>query len=344
MKSTWRAVLFVICFALALGGGLWFKRLSAAPQPLPPEGPDTVINAIDILVDNPDVKVNAVLDVYSFFDKNRRQTFHADLQVDPRIMSDLLITSNLSATGVGGPFNILKPEPSSGRPLGVYVPPNFPPLDKAGLTTIATFSLPKVFASSWGTFSADLPDIEEDAEQGSDYPVVIAYHANRSDAQLLPIPTEDYRIPASRNPTDYGVQSGTGRKLYWVPANFTAKVTLEDASQYVRDARIDTDIPPNGAEVGMNFVWTGGYGLAPSLSATKWSSIEDRSSDEFYSGLLIGLAAAAALALFVEFPDKLPTWSRRRSKKRTRRLDGIDATTTSRVLTQHHAGESSEPP
>jgi hypothetical protein len=66
------------------------------------------------------------------------------------------------------------------------------------------------------------------------------------------------------------------------------------------DERIDS-MYPQGMITTDQVTWNGGAGLSPSLSATNLDSAQTQNKDEFYAGLLWGIAAALAIPYFVEF-------------------------------------------
>jgi hypothetical protein len=158
-----------------------------------------------------------------------------------------------------------------------------------------------------GTYVAHLPGIAFDEYANTDYPQLSAAGGDFDNGGLpmemtkVEWPGPDSGVPEGDNdPSHYNLP---GRHLLWEPDSLNARVQLQGVAEYLRDAHIDGVAPSSGTLVGDNFVWTADYGITPFVSATKSDKIERRSTLEFYSGVALGLAAAALLALLQEFRD-----------------------------------------
>jgi hypothetical protein len=88
---------------------------------------------------------------------------------------------------------------------------------------------------------------------------------------------------------------------------------LYDVQNELTNARLNIDEPTNGHLQDGNFVWRGTGSLEPTLSATHNDRIESENRWLFYSGIVLGVAAGAAVTMVAELPKAIPLrWPRRK--------------------------------
>jgi hypothetical protein len=63
-------------------------------------------------------------------------------------------------------------------------------------------------------------------------------------------------------------------------------------------------LPADGQLQDNDYVWRGGESLEPTLSLTKLGELKSERDWDFASGIAIGLAGAAAIALAQELPKE----------------------------------------
>jgi hypothetical protein len=111
----------------------------------------------------------------------------------------------------------------------------------------------------------------------------------------------------SESPADYDVTGNDDGVIYAPPnqGKFQSAVVFTDTTYGMASAQIQANSPSNGVFKDQSFQWlsTDPFGLAPYLSLVQPTALDQRSSDDFLSGIFLASAAAALIAFFQEVPD-----------------------------------------
>lgn len=321
MKSRWRASLFFGLAVVATLLGIVFRGWASTPRlsDVTAAPPFT----LDVYVPDPRQAVDVTLDVFRVDPSGQ---LRAVLEIGGNA-AGVLITSTQPDSPSRGHHAFVKTRPDAVNPAlyAFVVPPGGPRSTQTRPLGIAEFDLPTGSVSlDRGTYAARLPalGLYERGEQFA--PAYGVLNPSSSDQRLFAVSMSRPFSPSpSTDPADYDLPFPHEQHLYWQPAGMTSRVRLEGEAEQVTDSRLDTDVPATGGVVGNDLVWTGGFGLSPFISATHWDAVEARSRWDFYSGVALGLGAAAVLALFQELPERLALrLPGRRSPSPTDDLDG----------------------
>ena len=96
----------------------------------------------------------------------------------------------------------------------------------------------------------------------------------------------------------------TYRTLFYEPSNLQTSERLSPIEEWLSHSDIQINQPETGTLENGAFVWRGTNGLAPVLRLVDRGAAEQRSRDEFLSGIALATAAATLVALIQEFPGK----------------------------------------
>jgi hypothetical protein len=97
---------------------------------------------------------------------------------------------------------------------------------------------------------------------------------------------------------------GASARSFFVPRHLTTSVQLAvPTSDGLTNYRFDSIYPPTYVLQYNTITWHGGSDFQPSFEATALSADQSRADDTFYSGLVLGIAAAALISLIQELPQ-----------------------------------------
>lgn len=120
------------------------------------------------------------------------------------------------------------------------------------------------------------------------------------------------------NPKSYRTPYGGPGELFWTPAGLSVTETQTNLVSTIANQQIDY-MTPAGQTSGPDYTWHGSTYLEPVFQATNNGVLQGESNSAFLSGILFGVAGAAAIAFVQEVPENISQrkwWSRRRRKRR----------------------------
>jgi hypothetical protein len=112
--------------------------------------------------------------------------------------------------------------------------------------------------------------------------------------------------------------SGDPGKQFYIPAKLTIEENLPDLAAMIAKQQVNYMIPAGKAS-GPDYFWQGYTYLEPIFKATNDDALQSESDSAFLSGVLFGIAGAAAIAFVQEIPetfDKPVWWSRRKRRRK----------------------------
>jgi len=114
----------------------------------------------------------------------------------------------------------------------------------------------------------------------------------------------------------YSTPYGGPGELFWPPAKLSITETALGLAAAIGNQEINY-MTPTGQASGSDYVWQGSA-LDPIFEATNDDALEKESNLAFLSGVLFGIAGAAAIAFVQEIPETFskPVWWSRRKQKR----------------------------
>jgi hypothetical protein len=296
--------------SISILGGWWLRSISAAPHV---EIGNSLPLHIGVYVRDRSQNLNAV----TFVRKTESGGYEAVFELFGNPI-DVLITSNLpeehnnfkvfESTFLFSTMRsyVLLVNPSPASPTTAE-----DPYSAGNPFVSASFALPRdAILDERGTFAARLPAVGAFQHSGMQdlgppYGVVQSPGGDWELHDTGIAQLSDQGLPASTDPSDYGLPDPQHEQLFWDPGDLTSKIDMEGGAAHFVAARIDTNGPSPGVVEGEDVVWNGGFRLSPFLVTTSWDTVESRSRQEFYSGVMLGLASAAFLALAQELPGKL---------------------------------------
>ncbi len=152
------------------------------------------------------------------------------------------------------------------------------------------------------------------------YSAVLAESYKNAPYRIRDIALIDFPSPGYSTP--YG---GPG-KVFWPPAKLSITETEPNLAPMIADQQINY-MNPTAQVDGQDYVWRGSTYLEPVFQATNEDALQSESNYAFLSGVLFGIAGAAAIAFVQEIPDtfnKPVWWSRRKRKRRSSSQKGTD--------------------
>ena len=113
--------------------------------------------------------------------------------------------------------------------------------------------------------------------------------------------------------TPYG---GPGES-FWSPAKLSITETQTNLAATIANQQVNY-MTPTGQASGPNYTWQGSTYLEPVFQLTNGDALKSESDSAFLSGVLFGIAGAAAIAFVQEIPETFnrPVWWSRRKRKR----------------------------
>ena len=106
-------------------------------------------------------------------------------------------------------------------------------------------------------------------------------------------------------------------EVFSAPAKISITETQVSLAPAIANQQINY-MTPTGQISGQNYVWRGSGYLQPVFQATNVDTLQNESNLAFLSGILFGIAGAAAIAFVQEIPETFsqPMWWSRRKRKR----------------------------
>ena len=214
------------------------------------------------------------------------------------------------------------------------------------------FNLPSSsFLETKGTLVVRLPTVGLQDDLGSMFfgsPTIPAGFAGGA-LDIDPAYLKPGRPLHSESPADYDV-TGNDVGVIYAPPNtgkFQSAVFFTDTTYGMAGAQIQANSPSNGVFKDQSFQWvsTDAFGLAPYLSLVQPAALDQRSSDDFLSGIFLASAAAAVIAFLQEAPDaaKNSTLLARRRTKIANRDDQAQPETAVPAPSQAATSPATEP-
>jgi hypothetical protein len=135
--------------------------------------------------------------------------------------------------------------------------------------------------------------------------------------------------PAILNPKSYRTPYGGTGELFWTPAKLSITEDQSGVAATIASQQINYMTPTGQAsEQSYNgYAWQGSTYLDPVFQTTKDDALQSASNYAFLSGILFGVAGAAAIAFVQEVPEPFPLqvwWSRRKRKREASRRNSTD--------------------
>jgi hypothetical protein len=142
--------------------------------------------------------------------------------------------------------------------------------------------------------------------------------------------------PSPSNPKSYSTPYGGPGELFWTPAKLS--ITEAQRNLVLTAANQPINSTPSAQPDGPDYVWHGSTYLEPVFQVANGDALRSESDSSFLSGILFGIAGAAAIAFIQEIPDtfsKPVWWSRRKRKRKSsfQNATGIRVTKESRAPT-----------
>jgi hypothetical protein len=121
------------------------------------------------------------------------------------------------------------------------------------------------------------------------------------------------------SPKSYRTPYGGPGELFYPPSEFSITETQSGLGSAIENQQV-THITPGGQVDESDYTWQGSGYLEPTLQAANADALQGEGNDAFLSGVLFGIAGAAAIAFVQEIPetfDKSVWWSRRKRKRKS---------------------------
>lgn len=300
MRSRWRAILFALIAGGSILAGVGFQIAAHHGD----QSDDAVVNPLRIGVwtDTPSAPIRVEIQLFHGQDKS---TVAAVFLSSPGAQR-VLITSSMP----GNHFRKLNPsvQLSGYLPYYEYFTQGSiqTAADERGLE-IAEYKMPSnVFESDASRTVIKMPTIAAYEDSTQYIPAYATVVSDPAGAPYGNISVKSNKFVGSRDPTHWIARGAPTApyKLFWNPQHLT---TVESAQGLypLTNLIVNVNEPANGIATADTYQWTGSYGLIGSLQAESRSDQEQRSNDEFYSGLAFATGAAALVALIQEGPDRI---------------------------------------
>lgn len=328
----WRPTAFLLATLLAIGLGLHFKTLSEPGQESK-QLANEVLPSFNVYVSggpNISVHVSVALHCGALNGTTSCVTYPADflaalnVTVSPPSLSHgtILITSNLSSyTNRTGalPFSTALPlgQPNSPTRNARIYEYEFPVRSGSGELD---FEIPDVLEEARGSIFGRLPVVGDLDNQYSVVPTILTESAPDSHrlADLIydPVP-KDMLVPdPGDDPNAYQTLHGGHATLFWTPKVLSITEDLQDVAGILSTQQLDYMTPPAEFQ-GQDYSWNTDAELQPNFKSTDPQAIDSQNSNAFISGIFLGIAGAAAIALLQELPKDIPLPSSSARRKRT---------------------------
>jgi hypothetical protein len=174
---------------------------------------------------------------------------------------------------------------------------------------LGDFQTPAVIEQTNAAIYGHLPLIGDLDVADGDSPAVLAEeqaHANElRDVVYGPVTDSSSQLPSS-----YSTPYGGRAELFWIPRNFSISETLETVTPFfLQNEQPDYITPPGKFSEG-NYVWEANTDLEATFESTNQDAAQAESNNAFLSGIIFGVAGAAAIALVQEIPEtfSMPAW------------------------------------
>jgi hypothetical protein len=144
----------------------------------------------------------------------------------------------------------------------------------------------------------------------STYPTVLAERYNNASHLIRDIVLD---------PSAYETPFGGPADLFWTPAKLSITEKQSDLAATITHQSIGY-MSPAGQAIGPDYVWQGSTYLEPAFQTINGDALQSENNYAFLSGILFGVAGAAAIAFVQEIPetfDRPVWWSRRKRKRRS---------------------------
>jgi hypothetical protein len=329
----WRPTAFLVATLLAIGLGLHFKTLSDPGQESK-QFANEVLPSFNVFVSSPNISVHisadlqcgALISTTSCVTSSSDFLVALDVTVSPPSLSHgtILITSNLSSYSKrisALPFSTELPlgaPDSPARNARIYED-EFP----AGSgSSELDFEIPDVLEEAHGSVFGRLPVIGDLDGQYTAVPAILTESApdGRGLADLIynPLP-KNIAIPdAGDDPNAYQTLHGGHVTLFWTPKVLSITEDLQDIAGILSTQQLDYMTPPAEFQ-GQDYSWDTDNELQPNFKSTDPQAIDSQNSNAFISGIFLGIAGAAAIALLQELPKDIPLPSSSARRKRVAR-------------------------
>ena len=117
--------------------------------------------------------------------------------------------------------------------------------------------------------------------------------------------------------TEYGTQLGGHATTFWPASNFSVTEDLVDVAQVLGTQQLVYVTPP-GTFDGEDYIWNASnVQLGPVFKSTDPDASAAQSDNAFFSGIFLGIAGGAAIALLGELPGEIPLPNWLAHRKRT---------------------------
>jgi len=323
----WRPLLFLLAVLVAIGAGLHFKTL-AEPGRESVQFADEALPSFNIFVSDPRISVSLSADVYCNLPTSTdivacttassmaHVIFYLTADAPPSLRSSgiVLMTSSIGAAGPRSdalPFSSYSVPPGNAR---IYEQEfNVADLQSGGSSS-ADFYLPNVLEKMRGSVFGKLPAIGNlDQFEGS-YPSMLTEFrpGTTSIEDLIYLPSLKPGQPQTDDSSAYQTINGDPAKLFWRPNVLSITDTLENFTGVIGTQQIDY-MTPAGTVSGENYVWNSSSELQPNFKSTDPEATDSQSNNAFISGIFLGIAGAAAIALIQELPERVTLGRRGRN-------------------------------
>jgi hypothetical protein len=327
----WRPTAFLVATLLAIGLGLHFKALSEPGQESK-QFANEVLPSFDVFVSSPNISAHVSVTLGcdalnanpTTYCVTSSSDFLAALKVtvSPPSLSHgtVLITSNLSSytnRTSALPF-------SSGLPLGAQ---DFPPNARiyeyefpvASGSDELDFEIPDVIEGANGSIFGRLPVVGDMDGQYSVVPTILTESApdGRGLADLIynPLPNNITDQDPGDDPNAYQTLHGGHATLFWTPKVLSITEDLQDVAGILSTQQVDY-MTPSAEFQGQDYYWNTDNELQPNFKSTDPQATDSQNSNAFISGIFLGIAGAAAIALLQELPKDIPLRSSSARRKR----------------------------
>ena len=116
---------------------------------------------------------------------------------------------------------------------------------------------------------------------------------------------------------EYGTQLGGHATTFWPASNFSVTEDLVDVAQVLGTQQLVYVTPP-GTFDGEDYIWNASnVQLGPVFKSTDPDASAAQSDNAFFSGIFLGIAGGAAIALLGELPGEIPLPNWLAHRKRT---------------------------